>query len=215
MPIGELVTRGLGPVERYGPGDSAGSFIPGDFILTHADHWVSRLIRVSQQLRLHGADRDFTHWSHAAIVVDAQGGLVEAEVRGIQRSHISKYRNVEYHLVGLGDSAGADDRAQVVAFALSRVGKPFGFGTMSGIALSLLTGSRLSFWHSAHDICSGLVAHALERTWMIFERDPMDMLPGDLAKAYDVRSRVVPPVIGSPAPPPNGSVGCVSRAQAC
>jgi cell wall-associated NlpC family hydrolase len=179
-----------GAVERYGPGEDAASFDPGDFILTHADHLSSRLIRFSQRWRMRGARRDFAHWSHAAIVVDKDGGLVEAEVRGIQRSHISKYRNVEYHLVRLGRTATADDRAQAAAFALSRVGKPFGFGTASGIALSLLTGSRLSLWHSSHDICSGLVGRALERTWIIFERDPDDMLPADLAEAYGVRPSV-------------------------
>jgi cell wall-associated NlpC family hydrolase len=179
-----------GTVERYGPGQGADSFEPGDFILTHANHWISRLIRFSQKLRMRGARREFTHWSHAAMVVDMDGGLVEAEVRGVQRAHISKYVNVEYHLVRLGDTATADDRAQAVAFALSRIGQPFGFGSMSGIALSLLTGSRVSFWHDSHDICSGLVARALERTWIIFERDPEDMLPSDLAEAYEVRPLV-------------------------
>jgi cell wall-associated NlpC family hydrolase len=178
-----------GAVERYGPGQGADSFEPGDFILTHANHWSSRLIRFSQRLRMRGARREFAHWSHAAIVVDKEGGLVEAEVRGgVQRSPISKYRNVEYHLVRLGDSATPDDRAQAVAFALSRVGQPFGIGTSIWVALSLLTGARMSF--STHDICSGLVARALERTWIIFERDTEDMLPGDLAEAYGVRPSV-------------------------
>jgi hypothetical protein len=54
-------------VERYGPGEEAAAFEPGDFILTHADHVTSRLIRFAQRWRMRGARREFAHWSHAAI----------------------------------------------------------------------------------------------------------------------------------------------------
>lgn len=48
-------------VERCGAGEEAVEFEPGDFILTHGDAWTSKLIRFGQRLRIHGADRKYTH----------------------------------------------------------------------------------------------------------------------------------------------------------
>jgi len=170
-------------VQRFGPGEAASEFEPGDFILTHARHFVSRCIRLGQRLR----QREYAYWSHAAVIVDPEGTIVEAETKGVQKNHLEKYRDIEYHLVRLGDSASPEDRRQVVAYALSRLGEPFGFLTMASIGFSCITGARLTFGRDSHEVCSGLVARALERTWAIFELDPEHMLPADLAKAYSVR----------------------------
>lgn len=175
-------------VEAYGPGEQASGARPGDFILTHSPHLVSRLIRVGQRLRMRGPDRAFAHWSHCAIVVDAEGGLVEAEARGVQRAPFSKYRAIEYHLVRLGGEVSEEQRAAAAAFAAGCVGEPFGFGELAAISLSLLTGLRFDFGHEAHDICSGLVARALERAGARFDRPADQMLPADLAKAYGARA---------------------------
>ena len=59
---------------------------------------------VGQRLRFRGPDRPFAHWSHAALIVSAEGAIVEAEaisaarVRSILRSgvHLS---TVTEHLV--------------------------------------------------------------------------------------------------------------------
>lgn len=159
----------------------------GDFILTHANHLTSRLIRVAQRGRMRGPDLVFTHWSHCAIVVAPDATLVEAETAGVRRSPLSKYADVEYHLVRLGPQVSAPAREQAAAYATSKVGDPFGFADLARVALSLLTGLRLDFGRSEHMVCSGLVAAALVRAGARFERQPADMLPADLAKAYDVR----------------------------
>jgi len=102
-------------VERYEPGKAATDFKPGDFILTHAYHPVSRLLRLAQKVR--GRERRYSYWSHAAVIVDRDGSLVEAESRGVIRSPLTKYDSEEYHLVHLGSSADERDRKQVAAFA--------------------------------------------------------------------------------------------------
>src|SRR3712207_1619607 len=44
-------------VNSYGPGKDPVRFMPGDFILTHGDALVSKLIRFGQGIRIHGKDR--------------------------------------------------------------------------------------------------------------------------------------------------------------
>ena len=82
-------------VTRCGAGEDAQGFAAGDFILAHGDAWTSKLIRFGQRLRIHGDDRKYTHWNHAAIVVSEGGDLIEALGAGVLRTHLSKYRPAE------------------------------------------------------------------------------------------------------------------------
>ena len=102
------------------------------------------------------------------------------------RSPISKYRDTEYHVVHLGDTASAADRKQVVAYAERQVGQPFGLLATISLVISMGTGLRIHFGVGSHQVCSGLVARALERTWADFNDDPAFVLPADLAKYYGV-----------------------------
>jgi uncharacterized protein YycO len=172
--------------ERYGPGETATDFKPGDFILTHRHHPVSRMIRLAQKVR--GRERKYSYWSHAAVIVDRDGSLVEAESRGVVRSPLSKYEPAEYHVVHLGDSADDRDRQQVAAFAESMVGQPFGLLDLISVALSLFTGAKVNVSYESHLMCSALVARALERTDAIFHDEPSHMLPADLARYYGVEA---------------------------
>lgn len=178
-------------VERYVTGETASAFEPGDFILTHGDAWTSKLIRLGQRLRIHGDDRKYTYWNHAAIVVSTEGALVEALGRGVVRTHLDKYREPEYHLVRI--AANGQDREQAVSFAEWAAGDPdgagregYGFVTIASIAYTLLTGGKFTFGIDGQAICSGLVARAMERTGAIFNRTPTHIMPADLAKYYDV-----------------------------
>ena len=173
-------------VERYGPGEAATDFKPGDFILTHRRHLISRMIRLAQKIR--GRDRKYSYWSHSAVIVDADGSLVEAESKGVIRSPLGKYSPEEYHLVRLGGSADDRDRKQVAAFAESLVGQPFGFLDMFSVGLSLFTGAKVNISYESHLMCSALVARALERTSAIFDDEPAHMLPADLARYYGVEA---------------------------
>src|ERR1700694_3201739 len=109
----------MAEVERFGPGDEAKNFVPGDFILSHRHHFVAGLITLAQKRRFRGSDAVYAHWSHAALIVETDGALVEAEMTGIRLSPISKYRDDEYHLVYLGPDVASDARARAVAFGKS------------------------------------------------------------------------------------------------
>jgi uncharacterized protein YycO len=174
-------------VERYGPGEEAGSFSPGDFILAHRHNFLAGLISQAEKRRFRGAEAVYAHWSHAALVVGRDGSLVEAEVMGVVRSPISRYRDDEYHLVRLGPEFRPEDRERSVAYAVSQVGQAFGFLAMIGASVYLLLGWPLRLMRRNHQICSGLVVHALEKGGVLRDLDPVLTLPADLAKAFDVR----------------------------
>lgn len=186
-PFAPVVTRPK--VRRFAAGEDAArhEFEPGDFILTHGTSWTSWLIRFGQGLRFWGAKRRFTWWNHAAIIVSADGALVEALGAGVTRTNISKYRPAEYHLVSISEIvASGADRDEALAFAEWCVGMPYAWLIIVSIAMSLVTGGKFTFGFDGQAICSGLVARALERTKAIFNRTPSHIMPADLAMYFQV-----------------------------
>lgn len=173
-------------VERYGPGESAGDLVPGDFILAHRHHLLARLISLAQMRRFKGPDAAYAHWSHAAVVVE-DASVVEAEVRGVVRSPITKYRDGEYHLVRLGGELDGPARERVANFAKKQIGQAFGYLDMAGTGVYLLTGVPLRMVRKNHEICSSLVVRSLQQGDLLKELDPALTLPADLAKRFDVR----------------------------
>ena len=173
-------------VERYGPGDEAKDFVPGDFILAHRRRFIAGLISLAQKRRFRGADAVYAHWSHAAVIVEKDGALVEAEMTGVKLSPISKYRDDEYHLVRLGPEFASDARARAAAYAKGRVGQGFGYLDLFGAILYLLFGWPLRLVRRNHEICSGLVVRALQTGGQVPELDPALTLPADLAKLFDI-----------------------------
>ena len=174
-------------VERYGPGEAATRFDPGDFILTHRFRPIAALIKLAQEIRFRGPDDVYAHWTHCALVVAEDGALVEAESLGVERSPISKYQSREYHLVRLGSEFSAEGRMQAVAYANGQVGQAFGFLALTGSALWLLFGLHLKLMRGNHQICSSLVVRALQKGGLLLDADPDLTLPGRLAKIFDVR----------------------------
>jgi len=89
-----VVNHELGvKVERYGAGEEATNFVPGDFILAHRHHLIAGLISLAQKRRFGGADAVYAHWSHSAVIVEKDNaprwdpptleGVTEAMLDGI------------------------------------------------------------------------------------------------------------------------------------
>ncbi len=174
-------------VERYGPGDIATRFDPGDFILTHRHNPMAGLISLAQKFRFKGPDAAYAHWSHCALIVDEGGALVEAESMGVTRSPISRYTGDEFHLVRLGSELSAEGRKRAVDYTNAQVGQGFGYLAAFGAMIFLLTGLPLRLVRGNHQICSGLVVRALQKGSLLKGADPDLMLPADLAKLFEVR----------------------------
>jgi uncharacterized protein YycO len=166
--------------DRYGPGEQALEPRPGDIVFTHRRGLIPRLIRLAERRHCGSA----AYWSHCAIVVDADGTLVEAESRGVVRSPLSKYRPREYTLVRTSGLLGDAGSREAVAYATVRVGEAFGFLVMLSLAIWLLTGVRVGFRRKDHQICSGLVAGALQSGGLDVGGDPSFLLPCDLAERF-------------------------------
>jgi hypothetical protein len=58
----------------------------GDVLLTYRPDFYNRLVEFGQRRRYPGRP-DLTRWSHAALVVDEQGELVEALSDGVPQAH--------------------------------------------------------------------------------------------------------------------------------
>lgn len=179
----------MAKVERYGPGEQASDFTPGDLILTHRHTPIAQLISVGEKWRFRGTDAAYSHWSHCALVAGEDGDLVEAESTGVRRSPIARYKADEYHLVRLGPEFTTERRQRAVAYAEAQVGKAFGYFALAGAALFLVTGVPFRLMRQDHQICSGLVVRALQHGDLLVDLDPSLTLPADLAKVFDVRVR--------------------------
>jgi len=171
-------------VQYFAKGESTSDPRPGDFILTHNNSWTSKLIRIGQKLRYHGKDAKYTYWNHAAFITNSDGDIIQALNSGVRRGNLSEYKDTEYHLVRI--KANREDRLEAVAFAEYALGEKYADLTIVSIALSFLTGLKFSFGFDGQQICSGLVARALERTTAIFSSEPSHITPADLAKYYHV-----------------------------
>jgi uncharacterized protein YycO len=176
----------MAQVEQYLAGAQARSLAPGDFILTHRHNWMAGLITQAQKRRFHGPDAVYAHWSHAAVVAPG-GTVIEAEIRGVVRNPIARYRDDEYRLVRLDSQLEPAARERVVEYATARIGQAFGFLDMFGTSVYLVTGLPMRVARKHHEICSSLVVRALQQGGLLEELDPILTLPADLAKRFDVR----------------------------
>jgi len=166
------------------PGETMSHPRPGDIILVRHKHWLSLLIRGFVRIR-HRApeERPYTYWSHAAIVLNGAGHLVEVNVRGVVISHIRHYRDCDYHYVRVDlPEAG---RKAAVQFARSCLKQKYSLRNFLLLAASIAVGDRIPIPESGHG-CVSLVARALQEAGIRSERKPNDMTPADLAKRFGV-----------------------------
>lgn len=157
---------------------------PGDFILTHRDRFYSKLVSFGQRRRFKDANAMYAHWSHAALIENSSGCIIEALATGVCRNSIEEYRHVELHYVHV--DMDNQDRKQAVAFARSCLGQRYGWSIILGLGFVLLTNSRLQVGFNGTEICSALVARALERGPFIFPKTPITMCPADLAAFFKI-----------------------------
>src|ERR1035437_1153273 len=105
---------------------------PGDFILCHRKGLASKLIRAGEYVH----ERQGAVVSHAAFI-ETPTTLIEALTRGVVRTPLEDYRDIEYWIVRTG--LPPLDQHQAVAFAQSCVGQKYGFVVIFGVALRYLT----------------------------------------------------------------------------
>lgn len=178
--------------ETHAPGTLPEHWTAGDYLLVSAGVWKdgkrgrvpigSWLIQWGERLRFRGERRRFAHWNHAVWVTD--GCLIEVSGAKVHESPYEKYRDIEFTVVHSNLTAQEREEAdEFVRWVLARRPK-FGFLTLTGISLSLLTGMKFSFGTPGTVICSGLVAAALGAP--VWRENPSNVMPADLAEYADV-----------------------------
>ena len=165
-------------------GEQPEKYVPGDFILVSTKGILARIIRLGQFIRYHGKMRPFAHWNHAAMIVDEDGAIIEAVGRGVVTSHIDDYRDVEYYYVST--KLNKQSRDQAVAACKSFLKDKYAWLTIFSIAFELLTGVKFQFTNSNTMICSAVVGQSLWAGGVIFNKNPYQMMPADLASAFNI-----------------------------
>lgn len=185
----EIFPAGRGPVTCQ----------PGDFVLVRRRGIVQTAIRAGQGIRYFCRNRGFRRdhpgatWvysdpSHAALITGSDGSMIEALTRGVVRSHVSDYVDVDYVLVRV--FASEEDQRQIQAFADSVVGERYGFVTIACLVFSTAPGWHVYFGYDGTNICSGIVALAEERAGAIWPGPAEDVYPADLSWHYSVPERL-------------------------
>ncbi len=166
------------------PGETVSHTRPGDIILVRNKQWSGLFVRGFIRMR-HRApeERHYAYWTHAALVATCAGHLVEANGRGVIISHVREYRDCHYHYVPL--ELPETGRKAAVEFARSLLGQKYSLRNLFLLGATIALGDRLRMPDSGHG-CVSLVAQALQRAGIHFDRKPTDMTPADLAKRFGV-----------------------------
>jgi len=178
------MTQVISNYKVYSAGETAPAYVPGDFILVSTKGILAKFIRLGQIIRYHGKMKPFSHWNHAAMVVDTDGTIVEAVGRGVVYSNVSEYNDVEYYYVKT--KLNKQSREQTVAAAKSFIKDKYGWVTIISIAFELLTGIKLQFTNNNTMICSAVVGQSLWAGGIIFDTNPYQIMPADLASAFNI-----------------------------
>jgi hypothetical protein len=205
-----MLQRGRAIVRRLPPGGDGRTYRPGDFLLTRSEGAIARVLGLATGGSL----------NHAALIVDASGGLIEANpcvMSGepcLRRSHIEEYLAagkscwVGYVEVQEGT------RQSVVEFAERLCATQGRFSEVGVLALLLqsllciaprahtarhrwlrplhaLFDRHALVLREEHTYLSGeFVARALERGGFVWERDPAHITPDELFARFHLHDDV-------------------------
>lgn len=132
---------------------------PGDVGLTHGSGLVDWAIRFAEARR-YGRSSPQANWNHAFLIVDAEGGLIEAQGHGVVRNSLkAEYSHADYVIMRPPFPAGGADRAVAVMTAM--LGDHYGYLEIVCEGLAFLTQTRLRFAVAGEHICSGAVSRAV------------------------------------------------------
>jgi hypothetical protein len=163
---------------------TVGGLRPGDLVLIRGQGWLGRAIRLGAWRRFRKDDRRYGHWSHAALVVNDAGHLLEVHARGVGLCRIEKYRADDFCYVRL--ALGAAARREAARYARTGLGQRYDIVGFLLLGLSVTLGDLFRVPDTGRPGCVSHIVRALARAGLTFERAPPDMMPADLAKRFGV-----------------------------
>ena len=175
---------GVAGYVRCPPGEIVTGLRRGDIVLIRGPGWLGRAIRLGAWRRFRKDDRRYGYWSHAALVVNDAGHLLEVHARGVGLCDIEKYREADFCYVRL--ALGEDARREAARYAYGCLGQRYDLAGFLLLGLSVVLGDRLRVPDNGRPGCVSLIARALERAGVTFDRAPPEMMPADLARRFGV-----------------------------
>jgi len=132
----------------------------GDVGLTRGHGFADWAIRFAESRRYGGASPE-AKWNHAFMIVDADGGLIEAEGRGVVANSLAaEYSATEHTILRPPYPEGGADRA--VAVMRGMLGDHYGYLEIVCEGLAFMFQTKLRFGILGEHICSGAVSRAVE-----------------------------------------------------
>lgn len=169
---------------RCPPGEIFTGLRTGDLVLIRGPGWLGRTIRLAAWRRFRGDFPRYGYWSHAALVVNDAGHLLEVHARGVALCGIEKYRNCDFCYVRLPLSDPA--RRQAANYARRHIGQRYDLMGFVLLGVSVTFGDLLRVPDTGRPGCVSLIARALENAGVVFDRPAPELMPADLAKKFGV-----------------------------
>lgn len=175
----------------FEPGQPITSASPGDMVIVHHLHsWQAGMIRFGQRLRKR--TRPYAFWNHVAVVVpgtcgpDGHPAIIQEVAKGAELTCVNELLDTWRALIHPVNVSLVQVDA-LTAFCLYEKGTGYGWGSIVGDALNMLTGFHLTFGTEGRMVCSALGIRAHERLGLIPDVEPSMALPADAARYYDVK----------------------------
>lgn len=175
---------GVESTVRCPPGEIVTDLRRGDLLLIRGEGLLGKAIRLGAWRRFRNDDRRFGYWSHAALVVDDSGHLLEVHALGVGLCGIEKYRASDFCYVRLGLSD--DARLRAAHYARSHLGQRYDLMGFVLLGISVTFGDLFRVPDTGKPGCVSLIARALGRAGITFERAAPELMPADLAKRFGV-----------------------------
>ncbi len=169
---------------RCPPGEIVTGLRRGDLVLIRGPGWLGRAIRLGAWRRFRKDYRRYGYWSHAALVVTDAGHLLEVHARGVGLCGIEKYRATDFCYVRLDLSEAA--RQEAARYAYGFLGQRYDIAGFVLLGLSVTFGDRFRVPDMGKPGCVSLIARALARAGIAFDRAASELMPADLAKRFGV-----------------------------
>jgi hypothetical protein len=169
---------------RCPPGEIITGLRKGDLVLIRGPGWLGRAIRLGAWRRFRKDDLRYGYWSHAALVVNDAGHLLEVHARGVGLCTIEKYRATDFCYLRLDLSEAA--RREAAHYARGFLGQRYDLAGFVLLGLSVTLGDLFRVPDTGRPGCVSLIVRALTRAGITFDRAAPDMMPADLAKRFGV-----------------------------
>lgn len=163
-------------------------YIPGDIALVSSRGIVDLVIRLAQH-RFFPPEE--AQWNHAVLIADESGGIIEALANGITYSDIYKYRNKKLKYLHINYESEENRRAAVI-YALHQINLGYGFREFFDLLLSAFIKLPFRIRDKNENVCSVMVALALQKGGIKLIKNPYDYCPAELDMEF-TQTPVQPP----------------------